>query len=40
MKLVQKYSLFIIDLFESYLLKNNKHNYGKINTRNIKTGSE
>jgi hypothetical protein len=39
MKLVQffiKYNLSIITLFESYLFKNNKHNYKSPNTMKIK----
>jgi len=31
-----KCDISIIDLFESYLFKNNKHNYKQTNTRNIK----
>ena len=30
-----KYNLSIIDLFESYLLKNNRHKYKQTNIRNI-----
>ena len=33
---LKKYNLSIIDIFESYLLKNNRHNYKQINTRNMK----
>ena len=34
-KFFLKCNLSIIDLFESYLLKNNRHNYKQTNTRNI-----
>ena len=44
MKLVsnflKKYNLSIIARFESYLFKNNKHNYKQLNTMNIKNGFE
>ena len=35
-----KYNLSIIAIFESYLFKNNKHNYKQLNTMNIKNGFE
>jgi hypothetical protein len=34
----KNYNLSIIAIFESYLFKNNRHNYKQPNTMNIKNG--